>query len=171
MKKLVFINGPMGVGKTAVCQHLYKQLSDSVWLDGDWCWMMHPWRVTDEDKQMVEDNIVYLLGNFLRNSKLQHVIFCWVMHNESIAQRLLAQLRLEHKFELHRFSLLCSTDVLRQRLAGRGTPQQTEDAVARLPLFEQQNTLKLDTSTRSPVEVATIIAGNVLGVAREMQDG
>ena len=33
MKKLIFINGPMGVGKTTVCQHLYKQLPDSVWLD------------------------------------------------------------------------------------------------------------------------------------------
>ncbi len=88
MKKLIFINGPMGVGKTTVCQHLYRQLPASVWLDGDWCWMMHPWRVTEENKQMVEDNIIYLLGNFLRNSSFQHVIFCWVMHQEAIAQQL-----------------------------------------------------------------------------------
>lgn len=152
MKKLIFINGPMGVGKTAVCQHLYQQLPNSVWLDGDWCWMMHPWQVTDEDKQMVEDNIVHLLGNFLRNTKFQHVIFCWLMHKETIAKRLLAQLRQEHEFELHSFSLLCSLDALSQRLEGRGTPQQVEDAVARLPLFEQQNTLTINTTQLPPAE-------------------
>lgn len=163
MKKLIFINGPMGVGKTTVCKRLYQQLPDSVWLDGDWCWMMHPWRVTEENKQMVEDNIVRLLGSFLRNSSFQHVIFCWLMHKESIAQRLLAQLRQEHEFELHRFSLLCSTDVLRERLAGRGTPQQAEDAIARLSLIAQQNTLQLDTTDLSPVEVAELIASRVSG--------
>jgi broad-specificity NMP kinase len=163
MKKLIFINGPMGVGKTAVCQHLYQQLPDSVWLDGDWCWMMHPWRVTQENKQMVEDNIVHLLGSFLRNLSFQHVIFCWVMHQEAIAQRLLARLRLEHEFELYRFSLLCSPEALSKRLEGRGTPQQTEDAVARLPLFEQQNTLPIDTTNLLPAEVAELIASKVSG--------
>lgn len=161
MKRLIFINGPMGVGKTTVCQHLNQRLPDSVWLDGDWCWMMHPWRVAEEDKQMVEDNIVHLLGNFLRNTKFQYVIFCWLMHKESIAQRLVTQLRQKHEFELHRFSLLCSPDALSARLVGRGTPQQAEDAIAWLSLIAQQNTLQLDTTDLTPAEVARMIASKV----------
>ncbi len=88
------------------------------------------------------------------------------MHQEAIAQRLLAPLRQEHEFELHRFLLLCAPGVLRERLEGRGTPQQIDDAIARLPLFERQNTLRLDTTDITPAEVAGIIAGKVSGKAR-----
>lgn len=37
----------MGVGKTAVCQQLKMDLSNSVFLDGDWCWVMHQQSVID----------------------------------------------------------------------------------------------------------------------------
>jgi len=42
LKKLVIINGTMGVGKSTICKELSKRLENSVWLDGDWCWMMNP---------------------------------------------------------------------------------------------------------------------------------
>ena len=75
MKQLYLIGGPMGVGKTAVSRRLAAMLERSVLLDGDWCWMMHPFAVTDETKAMVMDNIAYLLGNFLRCSAIDHVVF------------------------------------------------------------------------------------------------
>ena len=53
MKTLIFINGPMGVGKTAVCRELLERLTPGVYLDGDWCWNMNPFQVTDETKSMV----------------------------------------------------------------------------------------------------------------------
>lgn len=43
----------MGVGKTATSKELNKKLNNSVWLDGDWCWMMNPFTVNDENKNMV----------------------------------------------------------------------------------------------------------------------
>lgn len=36
MKKLVIVNGTMGVGKSTIVSKLYKELEHSVWLDGDW---------------------------------------------------------------------------------------------------------------------------------------
>jgi len=42
MKNLIFINGTMGVGKTATSRELQKLLSNCVFLDGDWCWDMSP---------------------------------------------------------------------------------------------------------------------------------
>lgn len=146
MKDLILINGPMGVGKTAVCTRLYRRLPDAVWLDGDWCWMMHPFRVNDENKAMVEDNIAHLLQNFLRNTGLRYIVFAWVMHQESIVQNLLARVGTEHPYRLHRISLVCSPEVLRQRLLGRGTGDVIENAVARLPLYRQQPSHCLDTS-------------------------
>ena len=38
MKTIYLIGGTMGVGKTTVSQQLKKELPNSVFLDGDWCW-------------------------------------------------------------------------------------------------------------------------------------
>ena len=65
MKRLILINGTMGAGKTAVCQELERELAPCAFLNGDWCWEMHPFQVTDETKAMVKQNICYLLSSFL----------------------------------------------------------------------------------------------------------
>ena len=83
MKTLFMIGGTMGVGKTTVCQQLKRDLQNSVFLDGDWCWDASPFQVTDETKSMVTDNICYLLNNFLHCSAYENVIFCWVMHQQA----------------------------------------------------------------------------------------
>ena len=65
MKTLIFINGPMGVGKSVVCKALLERLTPGVYLDGDWCWNMNPFQVTDETRAMVLDNITAMLSRFL----------------------------------------------------------------------------------------------------------
>lgn len=80
MKKLIIINGTMGVGKTTTSLELQKILPQNVFLDGDWCWSMEPFVVNDETKTMVMNNITYLLNNFIRCSEYENIIFCWVMH-------------------------------------------------------------------------------------------
>ncbi len=67
----------MGVGKTTVCQIMKSRLCHSVFLDGDWCWDMHPFQVTEETKRMVVENICFLLNNFLRCSAYENIIFGW----------------------------------------------------------------------------------------------
>ena len=62
MKRLFLIGGPMGVGKTTVGQLLKRRLPRCVYLDGDWCWDMDPFQVTDATRTMVLDNG----GAFLR---------------------------------------------------------------------------------------------------------
>lgn len=57
MKNLYIIGGTMGVRKRAVSQQLKKDLPNSVFLDGDWCWDASPFQVTEETKAMVTDNI------------------------------------------------------------------------------------------------------------------
>lgn len=55
----------MGVGKTAVSQRLKRELPNAVFLDGDWCWDASPFQVTSETKNMVMDNICYVLNNYI----------------------------------------------------------------------------------------------------------
>lgn len=65
MKNIYIIGGTMGVGRTTVCQSLKLRLKNSVFLDGDWCWDMHPFQITGETKKMVISNICSLLNNFI----------------------------------------------------------------------------------------------------------
>lgn len=52
-----------------------KDLPNSVFLDGDWCWDADPFQVTEETKEMVMQNICCLLNNFLHCTAYENVIF------------------------------------------------------------------------------------------------
>ena len=158
MKHLYIIGGTMGVGKTTVCRILKEKLEGSVFLDGDWCWDMHPFQVTEETKRMVQENIVFLLNNFLSCTAYDHVIFCWVLHQQNIIDDLLARLRTDN-CEVHLISLVCTPGELARRIQKDvETGIRGEDAVgrslSRLALYDSLSTLKLDVTELTPEETA-----------------
>lgn len=161
MKTLYLIGGTMGVGKTTVCRELKNQLPRSVFLDGDWCWDMNPFVVTEETKAMVLDNITTLLKNFLRCSAYDHVIFCWVMHQQAILDQILSRLDLTDVTVVP-VSLVCSQEVLLQRLnqdvsAGLRQPDILLRSPQRLPLYDALDTHKIDTSYAAVPEIVQAI--------------
>ena len=115
MKRLILINGTMGVGKTAVSSALYRLLPNSVFLDGDWCWMMDPFVVTTETKAMVLDNISHLLNNFIRCSQYENILFCWVMDQQEILDSVLSRLDLAG-CTVRIFTLTASAPALTKRI-------------------------------------------------------
>lgn len=163
MKRLYLIGGTMGIGKTSVCRALKAKLENAVFLDGDWCWDADPFQVTDETKRMVVDNICHLLNNFVHCPAYENVVFCWVMHEQSIIDEILARLDLAH-CEVKLVSLVCRSDILAARLRGDiEAGIRREDVLARslerLPLYDVLDTRKVDTSDRSIDEIADWIAG------------
>lgn len=151
----------MGTGKTTVCQVLKKRLDRSVFLDGDWCWDMDPFQVTEETKALALDNICYLLGNFIRCSAYENVIFCWVMHRQEIIDSILARLDTSG-CRRNVFSLVCGEEPLRRRLAGdiragRRAPDIIERSLEYLPLYERLATHKIDVSEMPPEKAAELI--------------
>jgi len=163
MKTLYLIGGPMGVGKTTVCRALQKRLERSVFLDGDWCWDAHPFQVTEETKAMVTENICFLLNNFLRCSAYDHVIFCWVLHQQAILDGLLSHLDMGN-CRTRAVSLVCTPESLTARLeadiqAGRRKPDALERSLAYLPLYAELGTEKLDVSRLTPGEAAACLEG------------
>lgn len=162
MKTLYLIGGTMGVGKTTVCGELKIMLPESVFLDGDWCWDMHPFTVNDETRAMVMDNICHLLNNFLKCSAIGNVVFCWVMHRQEVLDDLLSRLELTD-CKVAAVSLVCSEEALRQRLqrdidAGTRSEDILERSLPRLPLYEKLDTVKVDTTGKTPLEIAKEIA-------------
>ena len=162
MKNLFLIGGTMGVGKTTVSQILKKTLPNAVFLDGDWCWDADPFIVTEETKAMAQDNICHLLGNFLRCSEYENVIFCWVMHEQAIIDDLLSRLDVQ-ECVVKKISLVCSEQALRRRLekdvaAGVRTEDVIERSLARTGLYEKLDTLKIDTTDLDADGAARAIA-------------
>ena len=149
-KQLILVGGAMGVGKSAVCRELLRQLTPGVWLDGDWCWNMNPFVVSEESKRMVLSNITHLLRAYLNNSSYRYVLFCWVMDQPLLFEAVLGPL-LDIPFTLHSFSLVCTEQALRERLE-----RDVRDGIyAALP------TCKLDVTSLTPYEAACAIAASV----------
>lgn len=152
-KKLIIINGVMGVGKTTISKALYKKLDNSFWLDGDNCWMMNPFEVTDENKFMVLDNISYILNNFIKNSKSKYIIFNWVIHTEDIMKDILNKID-SSSVDVYKITLMCSKENLINRInkdikLGLRYEDNIKRSLDRLELYNKMDTIKIDTSNKS----------------------
>ena len=167
MKKLILVNGTMGVGKSTVCEILYKSMKNSCWLDGDWCWTMNPFKVTDENKAMVMGNITYILNNFLRNSMYEYIIFNWVMHQESIIEDVLRKLDKNYEYQVYKITLMCSEEKLIERIKkdidnGKRDKDSLSRGVERIPLYKDMDTIKVDVGSNDVLETVEIIK-NIVG--------
>lgn len=119
MKTLYLVGGPPGAGKTTSCRILAQMLQKSVFLDGDTCWDTHPFMVTEETKRMVVVNICFLLNSFIACSAIERIVFCWVMHEQSIIDDILSRLELSN-VRVIPISLVCSEEALTERLLHYG---------------------------------------------------
>ncbi|MBF4695989.1 AAA family ATPase [Fusibacter ferrireducens] len=154
MKKLVIINGAPGVGKTTVCKALNQKIKNSVWLDGDWCWMINPFQVTEENKIMVEDNITHLLKNFLGNRSIETIIFNWVIPHDDLMNSIIGKLPVEG-VKIIKISLISSEEVLSQRMMKDGRPKEKiEESIKRLEAYWHMDTIKVDSSALSIEQTA-----------------
>ena len=127
MKKLYLIGGTMGVGKTTTCQILKRKLDKSVFIDGDWC------------------------------SVFDHIIFCWVMHEQSIIDVLLSHLDLKD-VKVISISLVCQKEALEKRIQkdinqGIRKPDVLARSVERLEMYQKLNTYKIDVSNKKIEEI------------------
>lgn len=168
MKTLYLIGGTMGVGKTAVCRELKMKLPNSVFLDGDWCWDMNPFQVTEETKAMVMDHICHLLNGFLHCTAFENILFCWVMHQQSIIDEILSRLDTAD-CRVIPISLICSGETLKDRLrkdidGGIRSEDILERSKARLPLYDTLNTTLIPTDSKSVTEIAEMICNLSLEV-------
>ena len=161
MKTIYLIGGTMGVGKTTVCQKLKKILPNAVFLDGDWCWDADPFQVTEETKTMVLRNICFLLNSFLHCSAYENVIFCWVMHEQSIIDTLIGALDTEN-CRVVKVSLTVDEANLKSRLLadvenGIRTADVIDRSIGRIGMYQNLDTVKIDTNGRNIDEIADAI--------------
>lgn len=147
MKHVYLIGGPMGIGKSTICNQLNQDLDHSVFLDGDWCWNMDPFVVNQDTKNMVLDNITHCLNNFIHTPGIENIIFCWVMHKQDIIDKIIQKLDTEG-VDIHLISLICEKEELINRmLIDRRDNQTIRKSLQYLELYKDLDTQKIDVTT------------------------
>lgn len=147
MKHVYLIGGPMGIGKSTICNQLNQDLDHSVFLDGDWCWNMDPFIVNQDTKNMVLDNITHCLNNFIHTPGIENIIFCWVMHKQDIINQIIQKLDTED-VDIHLISLICEKEELIKRmLIDRRDNQTIRKSLQYLELYKDLDTQKIDVTT------------------------
>lgn len=147
MKHVYLIGGPMGIGKSTICNQLNQDLDHSVFLDGDWCWNMNPFIVNQDTKNMVLDNITHCLNNFIHTPGIENIIFCWVMHKQDIIDQIIQKLDTEG-VDIHLISLICEKEELIKRmLIDRRDNQTIRKSLQYLELYKDLDTQKIDVTT------------------------
>ena len=158
--KAIIINGPMGVGKTAVGKCIADRNPGSAFIDGDWCLDLHPFVGNQETKEMAIDNILHMMDNYQRCSFCRMIVLVWLMDDQWVRERILngaAGMGLD----VRSVTLVCNRDELIRRWTNDRTCEwRTEEwlgvSLKSLPAFEQAEDC-MDTSGYSIEQVAAMI--------------
>jgi cytidylate kinase len=158
VKKVVIINGPIGVGKTTVGKLLCNRLDKSAFIDGDWCFDLHPFIANKETKDMAIDNIVHMINNYLNCSHCDYVVFSWVMDKKDVYQKIIENIQRED-IQLYEITLNCTEVALVDRwqkdiLCDWRVDEWLNISKKSLRYFEGLDTILIDTSNKSALDVA-----------------
>ena len=150
-KKLILISGSPCVGKTAVGMRLYESFDNSAYLDGDWCWCVHPFSTADKRLRNGDRSMSFVLSNYL-DSDFDYVFFTSVVLTDpEIRERILSGITAEG-YETISFTLTCSEETLKKRHDKRGDPGETNYYWLRLPPYPGD--IVIDTNHKSIGEIA-----------------
>lgn len=113
-QKLIIISGSPCVGKTTVADKLFQSYENSAFLDGDWCWCVNPFSISDPRLRNGDKSMSFVLSNYL-NSNFDYVIFSSVVvMYENIREQILEDINAEN-YDVIGFTLTCSENTLVQR--------------------------------------------------------
>ena len=116
---LIIICGSPCVGKTTVADSLFQSLENSAWLDGDWCWCVNPFSISDPRLRNGDKSMSFVLSNYL-NSGFRYVIFSTVVATfEDIRAAILRDITAKD-YDTIGFTLTCTEQTLVERHQQRG---------------------------------------------------
>ena len=158
--KVIIINGPMGVGKTATGKLIAERNPGTAFIDGDWCMDLHPFVGNHETKAMAVDNILHMIGNYQNCSECNMVVLVWLMDDQWVLQSIMNGLA-ALQAEVKTVTLVCDKESLIRRWKNDHNcewriDQWLDVSLKSLPHFaSMENTI--DTSRLSADSVADLI--------------
>ena len=112
--KVIVLNGPMGVGKTTVGKYIADRNPGTAFIDGDWCMDIHPFVGNPETRAMAADNILHMIGNYLKCSACSMVVLVWLMDDPCVIRTIMEGLS-ALQAEVKSVTLVCGRETLLER--------------------------------------------------------
>ena len=112
--KVIILNGPMGVGKTAVGKYIAEHTHGTAFIDGDWCLDIHPFVGNRETKEMAVDNILHMIGNYKKCSECKMIVLVWLMDNAWVYNSIIEGIK-KLGLEIKSVTLTCDKESLINR--------------------------------------------------------
>jgi len=131
-KKLILISGSPCVGKTAVGTRLFERYDNSAYLDGDWCWYVHPFSVMDPRLRNGDKSMSFVLSNYL-DSDFDYVFFTSVVLTDATIRESILNGITVKDYDVIGFTLTCSEETLKKRHNRRGDKGETNYCWLHLP--------------------------------------
>ncbi len=111
MKKLLFICGSNGIGKTTICKEIIRKLPNSAYVDSDPCRIMNPSILNDETIPTIAKNISDLIINYIDCPVVETVVFSYGFHGrrKEIFEKVMQAVS-KKEFNFVPFLLSCSEE-------------------------------------------------------------
>ncbi len=157
-QKLIIISGSPCVGKTTVADMLFQSYENSTFLDGDWCWCVNPFSISDPRLRNGDKSMSFILSNYL-NSEFDYVIFSSVVvMYESIRESIIKDIDAKD-YDIIGFTLTCLEETLRKRHKNRGDDNQVSFQWLHLESYPNDYVINTDDKTVSQIvnEIRIII--------------
>ena len=145
-KKLILISGSPCVGKTAAGTRLFESFDNSAYLDGDWCWCVHPFSVADSRLRNGDRSMSFVLSNYL-DSGFEYVFFTSVVLTDARIREGILNGITADDYRIISFTLTCSEETLKKRHDKRGDQGETNYYWLRLPPYPGD--IVIDTDDKS----------------------
>lgn len=160
MKKLLFLCGPNGVGKTSIGMEIVQILPHSAYIDSDPFRYMNPYVLDDRTIPTISKNISDLILNYFACPVVETVVFTYGFHGrrievfESVMQRISAS---EHQYVP--YLLWCDEDenIRRMKADGREIERIKRAIHQSREAFENVPYKKIDITKLSAHQAANII--------------
>ena len=133
-KRLILISGSPCVGKTSVGTRLFESYDNSAYLDGDWCWCVHPFSVEDKRLRNGDRSVSFVLSNYL-DSEFEFVFFTSVVLTDAKIRENILHGITAKDYETISFTLTCSEETLKKRHDKRGDKGETSYFWLHLPPY------------------------------------
>ena len=158
--KVIVLNGPMGVGKTAVGKAIADRYPGTAFIDGDWCMDIHPFIGNPETRAMAVDNILHMIGNYQKCSVCRMIVLVWIMDDPQVIQRIMDGLS-ALQAEIKAVTLICNRENLIRRwnndsICEWRTEEWLNVSLKSLPGFSAMDHV-IDTSDLSVDQVAELV--------------
>jgi thymidylate kinase len=162
VSKLVLLGGPTGVGKSTTLKLLENRLPRLALLDADDVWRVSDEMAVEGNRSTAISNVIRVLQGYVEAGS-ETTILAWVFARSLLYEPVIAGMK-DTVDAIHQIYLVASPEALHQRLGARSSLERLDYSISRLELIQRLPYPKIDTTDRSPIEVAERVLGHVRGL-------